>query len=550
MIGVAFDYASPSAMVSERDRALLGFSADARRPVRFHGRIQSHLPLIRFALRALGEVIWSRDEWVSDEEWTWSVLDPVITVHPDRIFFEAFSGDQSAYAALLLDPALFVTEGEVRTGTTNVDFTAWLWGALGELRSSRETWLRIDPGGFAVETKHAGGRFEPKVDVPESWVRGFLQIQAAMTLSGTRVSVRPVDLLSAIRFLRFTKARVSPRALRYEFFPREEARIVLEPWEHPVRLRGAEHGYTEPRIIRTWGRRRLKLIEPLLPFAERVDIYLKGRGLPSFYAVKLPGMTFLLGLSGWSAQRWTSAGSFDLLGGASVSAELVDSVGRALAENYKATEAELAQKLGQPPPKIRAALARLCRLGRAMYDVESRAFRHRELFADPIDEAKLYPPDPRSEQAAAFLASGDLQIATCEPQETRKVRRLKTPEGVVMREVVHRDWRVTGRVGQISGVEIVIDDNGRVIFGKCPCAFFQENLLGQGPCEHMITLHRASEPMRGDLPSSFAATEAAAAAASPKRRAADEAGEEEGGEDNAEAEGDDDIDEAGKGEEK
>ena len=49
-----------------------------------------------------------------------------------------------------------------------------------------------------------------------------------------------------------------------------------------------------------WGRKRLSLLEPLLPFAERVDVYLKGRALPTFYAVKLPGVTFVLGLSGWT----------------------------------------------------------------------------------------------------------------------------------------------------------------------------------------------------------------------------------------------------------
>jgi hypothetical protein len=539
MIGVTFDYASPSALVSERDRALLGFAADARRPVRFHGRIREQLPLVRFALRALGEAIWSRDEWAGD----WNVLDPVITVHPDRVFFEAFSGDQSAYVALLLDRSLFETEGEVRTGTTNVDFTAWLWGALGELRSSRDTWLRIDPGGFAVETKQAGGRFEPKVDVPEEWVRGFLQIQSAMAMPGTRVSVRPVDLLSAIRFLRYTKARVSPRALRYEFFPGQDARIVLEPWEHPVPLRGAAHGYTEPRVVRTWGRRRLKLIEPLLPFADRVDVYLKGRGLPSIYAVKLPGMTFLLGLSGWAGQKWTGAGSFDLLGGAThVSAALLDSVHRMLAEKFVATERELAEKLAQPPAKIHAALSQLCRLGRAIYDVESRAFRHRELFAEPIDEAKLYPPDPRTEQAAAFLAAGEVKIETCEVQETRKDRRLKTPDGPVLRTIVYRDWRVTGAAGGVTPVEIVIDDNGRVIFGKCPCAFFQENLLGRGPCEHMIALFRASEPKRRDLPSSFAAKGELAAKPAPKAGEGAEAEEEpeddeEGGDGNDEVDG-------------
>lgn len=538
----AFDYASPSALVSERDRALLGFAADARRPVRFHGRIREQLPLVRFALRALGEAIWSRDDWSADgDAFSW-LLDPIITVHPDRIFFEAFTGDQSAYVSLRLDPALFETEGEVRTGTTNIDFTAWLWGALGELRSSRDTWLRIDPAGFAVETKNAGGRFECKVDVPDTWVRGFLQTQAAMALPGTRVSVRPVDLLSAIRFLRFTKAKVSPRALRYEFFPGQDARLILEPWEHPVPLRGATHGYTEPRVIRTWGRRRLRLIEPLLPFAERVDIYLKGRGLPSFYAVKLPGMTFTLGLSGWSGQSWSGAGSFDLAtDSTTASAALVDRVARVLAEKFTATEHALAEQFAQPPAKIHAALAHLCRLGRAIYDVETRAFRHRELFAAPIDEAKLYPPDPRIEQAAAWLAAGDLAVEVCEPQETRKDRRLKTPDGPVTRTIVYRDWRITGRVATATPVEIVVDDSGRVIFGKCPCAFFQENLLSRGPCDHMIALHRASEPQRRDLPSSFAAKNAV----KPVAKTSDDDDE------SAEAEADDaSLDEAESEEEK
>ena len=507
MIAV-FDYASPSALRSERDRAVLGFSADARRPVRFHGRIKSQLPLVRFALRTLGEAIWARDEWASSGDWTSFMLDPIITVHPDRIFFEAFGGDQSAYAALLLDPALFEIDGEVRTGTTNVDFTAWLWGALSELRSSRDTWLRIDPAGFAVETIGGGGRFEPKVDVPDSWIRGFLQLQAAMAFPGTRVSVRPVDLLAAIRYLKFTKAKMSPRALRYEFFPGQDARLVLEPWEHPVPLRGAEHGYAEPRIIRTWGRRRLRLIEPLLPFAERVDVYLKGRGMPSFYAVKLPGMTFLLGLSGWSAQRWPGEGSFDLLASATpVDASLLEKVAAVLTAKFVVNERRLAGELGQPEAVIHAALTRLCRLGRAIYDVESRAFRHRELFADPIDEARIYPLDPRTEQADSFITRGEVQVSTCEPQENRKVRRLKTPDGPVIRTLVYRDWRVTGKVGVMQPVEIVVDDHGRVIFGKCPCAFFEENLLGRGPCGHMIALHRASEPLRQDLPSSFAASE-------------------------------------------
>ena len=228
----ALDYASPSVFESDRERALLGMSANARRPVRFHGQVTRNIPLFRFTLRALGEAIWSNDTWVTQGELMSWILDPVITVHPDRIFFEAFSQDQSVYAMVIANPEMFATEGEIVTGTTNVDFTAWLWGALNELRSSRETWLRVGAQGFEVKTKGAGGRFEQKVDLPDNWVRGFLQVSGAMAMPGTRITVKPADLLAAIRFLRYTKAKVSPRALRYEFTPGEDAQIVLEPWEH------------------------------------------------------------------------------------------------------------------------------------------------------------------------------------------------------------------------------------------------------------------------------------------------------------------------------
>jgi hypothetical protein len=523
----AFDYASPSVFESDRDRALLGMSANARRPVRFHGRVKRNIPLFRFTLRALGEAVWSNDTWLTQGELMSWILDPVITVHPDRIFFEAFSQDQSMYAMVIANPEMFATDGEVVTGTTNVDFSAWLWGALNELRSSRETWLRIGAQGFEVKTKGAGGRFEQKVELPDNWVRGFLQVSSAMALPGTRITVKPADLLAAIRFLRYTKAKVSPRALRYEFNPGEDTRIVLEPWEHIVRLRGAEHNYTEPRTIRTWGRRRLNLIEPLLPFATSVDIYLKGRGLPSFYAVKLPDLTFVLGLSGWTEQNWTDSGGFDLLGDiAAVDGGLIEQIHQQLASRFHASPKELAGALNQKTDVIWRACERLCRQGRAIFDVESRNFRHRELFEQPVDEARMFPPDERSERANALLARNAIPFARCEPQETRKTRKLKTPDGPITREVVYRDWRVTGNVGP-EKTEIVVGDAGRIIFGTCSCAFFQENLLGKGPCEHMIALFKASADGRKDLPTSQPAANETAQQSKSEAAGAESEGEED-----------------------
>ena len=502
---VMIDYASPSVFDVEIDSAVVGIAGDARRPVCFEATVRRrHAFLLRVALRTLGELIWSDDTWLAQSD----ILDPVITVHPDRLFFEAFSQDQSAYGCLICEPEVFEPEGEVVHGTTNIDFTAWLWGALGELRSSRETTLRIGARGMGVKTAGAGGRFEKKVDLPDDWVRGFLQTQAAMAMPGTRITVQPVDLLSAIRYIRYTRAKVSPRALRFELEPGEDARLVLEPWEHVVPLVGAQHNYSEPKTTRVWGRRRLELIEGLLPFADRVDIYLKGRALPSFYAVKLPGMTFVLGMTGWSGSQFTSSGGFDLLAEAARAddAQLEPAL-ELLRARHHLSVAELAAQLDTGEQQAAGLLVRLCRRGQAMFDVEARDYRHRELFRKPIDEDELFPPDRRRELSEEMLAAGQVEISSCEVEETTKVRRFKNPQSSepIVRKVVYRDWRVRGRAGGAEPVEIVVGDRGSIIFGRCTCAFFEEHLLNQGPCEHMLALFAASRERRVDAATSEAA---------------------------------------------
>ncbi|WP_426754674.1 hypothetical protein [Myxococcus sp. Y35] len=496
-----FLYATPSVFESTRERAQLSLTADQHRPVRFHARVARDVLPLRLALQSLGGLIWHSDSWNGEGSGAW--LDPLITVHPDRLFFEAFSQDLSAYGLVIVDRERFVPEGEVHCGTTNVDFTAWLWAALAEMRSSRETHLRIGPEGFDVRTTGAGGRFEQKVDVPEPWVRGLLQLQGAMAMPGTRLSVRPVDLLAAVRFLSHTKARVSPRALRYEMQPGEDARLMLEPWEHPIPLRGAAHGYTEPRTIRAWGRRRLRLLEPLLPYAERVDIYLKGRALPHFYVAHLSdGVRFLLGLSGWTANHWTHTAGLDLLLEPTHDAPLAERVLDVLRARFHASTEEVAAALGVDVARAAGALATQCAAGRALFDVEARRWRHRELFATPVDLGRLYPPDARREEAERLEAAGQVEVTSAAPRETRKVRRLPTPEGPVTREVVLRDWVVHGRAGPQAGLELVMNDEDRLLFGRCGCDHFREHLLNQGPCAHLLALHRMARAQRRELASS------------------------------------------------
>jgi hypothetical protein len=393
------------------------------------------------------------------------------------------------------------------------------------MRSSRRTSFRIGAEGFEVRSSGAGGRFERKVDVPDSWVRGFLQVQAAMAMPGTRIDVQPIDLLAALRFLRYTKARVSPRALRYEFEPGQDARLVLEPWEHVVPLHGAVHNYSERKVTRVWGRRRLRLIEGLLPFAESVQIYLKGRALPSFYAVQLAGMTFVLGLSGFSDSGFTGSGGLDLLQeAASADDKLLGPALELLRREVHRSVVEVAEELGVSEATAMRLLVRLCRQGRCMFDVTSRRFRHRELFEQPADETKFFPPDLRREAAAKHIQGGLVHVQSCYTQETSKTQRLKTPDGPVDRQITYRDWHISGNVANIQEVHVMVNDNGSIIYGRCSCPFFDANLLNQGPCEHILALFLASANQRVDRPTSTAAdpVNGGQLSAAPKGQLSDE----------------------------
>ena len=218
-------------------------------------------------------------------------------------------------------------------------------------------------------------------------------------------------------------------------------------------------------------------------------------------------MTFLLGVTGWSGSSFTGTGGFDLLADAAAAAD--DQVDRALAllrERYHASIEDAAAALGTDLPSASRVLVRLCRQGRAMFDVETRRYRHRELFEIPADEKKYFPPDRRQELASAMIANGQVRVASSSVEETKKVRKFKDPETGVKhaREITYRDWRIIGSAADADPVEIVINDSGRIIFGRCTCAHFKEHLMNQGPCEHMLALFKSSEPLRQDSPASTA----------------------------------------------
>ena len=214
--------------------------------------------------------------------------------------------DESTYARLAVPFTTFDRIDAFECGTTNIDFSPQLHRELERMRSYRRTQFNIEPSGLTVAGDTGLAHKEKKIDLPDSWVMGFLQVHSAMTLGLTHFAMEPVDLFNICRYLRRHRTRSSPRALRYEMEPGQPVRAVLEPWEHVIEL-GQASKFTglKPQKVRTWGRNRLQILRRLLPVCKKLDVYLAGYGLPSIYVLDLGGFTFTLALSGWTDNDWT-----------------------------------------------------------------------------------------------------------------------------------------------------------------------------------------------------------------------------------------------------
>lgn len=427
------------------------------------------------------------DHIYTNEYELWMLLDPVITVHPDELSFEAFSKDESSYARLAVKYDVFGNVGSFECGTTNIDFSAKLHGQLDRMRTYRQTHFGVDPGGFTVQTDDEIHR-EKKIDMPDSWVMGFLQVHSVMSMGLTRFRMGAVDLYNICRRLRMKKARTSPRSLRYELIPGERIRVVLEPWEDVIELKTTErYQGSKPQTIRTWGRDRLQTLERLLPAARSVDVYLAGLGLPSIYVVDLGEATFTLGLSGWTDNDWASDdGQFDLLNRPlEVSQPELEKVHGELKKIRYSKADALAMTTGLQVEKVRSALSYLCQTGRGMYDLAGGVFRHRELFAEPftVKAAALQKAaekkDSQAQRGRRLFEDGGIRITARRPVTAADGRRGYKLTG-----------SAAGKGGRVRPL-LEVDADGAIVTASCTCSFYKSHQLTKGPCEHVLALRLA-----------------------------------------------------------
>jgi len=402
----------------------------------------------------------------------WIVLDPVITVHPDEVFFECFSLDESSYGRLSCSLNVFKDIEQFSCGTTNIDYSDALYGEFQKIRDYKETRFNIDPDGFEMATTNEEAFRENKIDLPESWVRGFLQVSAAMNLPMKTVVLHPLDIHNFCFLLRRRKEKIGPRSMRFLLQPGRPIRVVFEPWNIEIECPRSSYQGTTEEEIRVWGRRRIHILERLIPIAQQFELHLLGTGLPSFFVARMDEMTFTLGLSGWTANDWSRLGNFDLM---APRAEVDDitkgRVFKALKENWFASSDDLARDLNLDPSLVLGALMMYTQAGRVMYDVNKRVFRLRELSREPLPFDQLRYSSEREANADRFVQA-NLAVVTQTDEHDGSL----SLAGTVLDDAMKYE------------PQIIIDADQRLVHGHCTCHFYVHNKLYKGPCEHMLAL--------------------------------------------------------------
>lgn len=407
----------------------------------------------------------------------WLVLDPIVSVQKNATYFEAFSRDESVYARVTLPHTALKMSTQPTLGTTNIDFSVPLEREFSRARSYRPLTLAVGQQSVALGTE-SSGIVEKKIDLPESWVRGLVEVQAALPLTQHTFDIDPLLLSAVLAQLESKKERRGPRALRVVAKNGETVKAVLEPWGVSLPLTLTPWSGKQDFDIKVWGRRRLRALMPVLPNATHVTVSLIADGMPTFWSITIGEIDLTLGLSGWTSQDWASKARFSALAPtSSVTQEMTAKALGALKNLTCASPQIFAVELGVKPAIASTYLQKLTLIGAAMYDRNTGQYLHRQLF--PQLDLTRNDDSSREERFGVSLSNESAVVIS----STLRVRDIKEYRAVV------------SSAKESNAVVIAKDEDLRVTYAQCNCSFFNFNKLKLGPCRHIVATSLAVDSL-------------------------------------------------------
>lgn len=178
--------------------------------------------------------------------------DPIVTAGNNRLRFEGFSNCAGVYARVDVLPDGH--DGEFpENGTTNVDFNPGMISALGGIGRRENVVMSVGPKEVGL---YRGGEkvVERKVPLPVKWIKGLTTVQIYQSLAEKRFSFNRIQALQLFRTL-----------------PKSSVKC-----DYYLVVRGQSPAFSPVKSVNAvciGGLHRLRLLEPLLPFADELRVF-------------------------------------------------------------------------------------------------------------------------------------------------------------------------------------------------------------------------------------------------------------------------------------
>lgn len=406
----------------------------------------------------------------------WFVLDPVITVHKDQVSFEAFSIDESTYGCLSVDMKEFELLQEPELGTTNIDFSAKLEKEMQRFRSYTDVTLNINSGGFVIDNDIVPEYVEKKIDLPETWIKGFNQVSSAAALDGIEIELTPADMYDICAFLRKHKEKKSPRYMKWILEPQKRVQIVFEPFGTVLTLNAIYQG-KQKREEKIWGRRRWLTVEKLIPLSKAFYVRFLGFGMPQFIRADMGTMFMTVGFSSWSSNDWVKGTAFNIMAGFTGNGNYKDVYSLLKKERSLSMEEIFDHFKEEKKDKVKAGIGMLFRKGEAYFDVLNDKVRFRQLCNEPIP-VELYA-----------ITNMEKEVQKLSKKTFDNMTILYTPKKEFVFSTVYKEnsWQAPHRTS------ITIDQDGQIVKLDCSCSTFKRGARNiSEPCAHILALYVAA----------------------------------------------------------
>lgn len=363
--------------------------------------------------------------------------DPVVTAGKGCLRFEGFSQCAGVYARVDVLPDGL--DGEfLAEGTTNVDFNEGMLRALSSFLPDDRLIMHVGARDVGL---YGNGHsvIEKKVPLPDKWVRGLTTVPLYQSKAVCLCSIGRVDLLRLFHSLPRGRSNTGL------FLTKDSPRPVFTPVERA----GA---------VSVGGARRLHLLDPLLPYADRLRVFSHPSGLATVWQLYFKdGVRFSLSLSKECSRGFSGEGAAlaDLVG--DVPEEWLNGMNNYCSSNGWFNADLFAVSHNLPASVMPQLTARLASMGLLGFDLDEGSYFYRRL---PFNIGHIGKSNPRLVNAQRLIDEGRIEVLS------------QTKDRV--------EARVTGDSHTAYSVVLTPEQC------RCTCRWMGRNAGERGECKHIL----------------------------------------------------------------